>query len=147
MAIPNGRALRVLVADDEHVIADTLATIFRNNGFDVRCVYSGYSAIETAVRYCPDVVVSDILMSGINGIDAALSIWRELPKSRFVLITGHADYDENLEIARARGLELTFLQKPILPQMLIDYLRDCALDLHAERASALEDCVECALPN
>jgi DNA-binding NtrC family response regulator len=133
MATSPGRALRVLVADDEHVIADTLATIFRNNGFEVRSVYSGYSAIETAVHFYPDVIVSDILMSGINGIDAALSISRELPKSRFVLITGHADCDDDIEQARARGLKLMCFQKPILPQSLIEYLADCALDLNLER--------------
>jgi len=129
MAIPSGRALRVLVADDEHVIADTLATIFRNNGFEVRSVYSGYSAIETAVHFYPDVVVSDILMAGINGIDAALSISRELPKSRFILITGHADCDDDIEQARARGLDVMCLHKPILPQSLIEHLADCAMDL------------------
>ncbi len=132
MATATPRALRVLVADDEHVIADTLAAIFRNNGFDVKSVYSGYSAIETAVSYRPDVVISDILMSGINGIDVALSISRELPKSKFVLITGHSDYDENLELARRRGLDLLCFHKPILPQSLIDYLTNCARELNLE---------------
>jgi DNA-binding NtrC family response regulator len=132
MATSARKALRVLVADDEHLIADTLATIFRNNGFDARSVYSGYSAIETAVRFYPDVVVSDIEMSGINGVNAALSISRELPKSKFIFITGHPDRNYHLDIARSRGLQLECLHKPIPPQLLIDYLTNFESNLNAD---------------
>jgi CheY-like chemotaxis protein len=132
MATASGRALRVLVADDEHLIADTLATIFRNNGFDARSVYSGYSAIQTSFAFYPDIVISDIHMSGINGINVALTISRELPKAKFVLITGYPGSEEYLDIARARGLQLLCLQKPISPQLLINFLKNCALQLSAD---------------
>ena len=132
MATFTGRALRVLVVDDEHLIADTLATIFRNNGFEARSVYSGYSAIQTAFAFYPDIVISDIHMSGINGINVALTISRELPKSKFVLITGYPCSEENLDMARARGLQLLCLHKPISPQLLINLLKNCALQLNVD---------------
>lgn len=126
------RPLRVLVADDEHAIADSLTTIFRSHGFDARSVYSGYSAIETAVKFDPDVVISDVTMPGVNGIDAVLSISRQWPNSRFLLFTGNADCQESLERARAGGLRLACLHKPVPPRLLIEYLRECANHLNLD---------------
>ncbi len=63
---------RVLVADDERVIADTLALILNKSGFEATAVYSGEEAIETAKTLQPDVLISDVIMFGLNGIDAAI---------------------------------------------------------------------------
>jgi|SRR5579862_4008541 len=119
------RPLRVLVVDDEQLIADSLATIFRINGFEVTCAYSGYSAIQIANRLLPDVIVSDILMPGLNGVDAALSISRDLPGSRFVFVSGCSGFQENLSAARNRGLRFIYLEKPVPPKFLVGYLEDC----------------------
>lgn len=124
-----GRPLRVLVADDEHVIADSLAIIFRNNGFDAKSVYSGYSAIETAADFRPDVVISDIVMPAPGGVETILSIWQQWPKCRFLLMTGYANLQDALVRARGRGMQLVCLHKPVPPQLLVDYLTDCALQL------------------
>ena len=124
------RPLRVLVADDEQLIADSLAIIFRNNGFDAISVYSGYSAMESAVSFQPDVVISDIIMPGVNGVDAVLSISQHLPASKFLLITGHADCQDSLRRAQVRGLPFLYLQKPIPPRFLVEYLKDYALQLN-----------------
>jgi len=127
------RPLRVLVLDDEHVIADSLAIIFRNSGFEARSVYSGYSAIETALDFQPDVVISDIVMPGLGGVETILSIWRRSPNSRFLLMTGNANRQDALHNARARGLQLVCLHKPVPPQLLIEYLTDCAYGMNVGR--------------
>jgi CheY-like chemotaxis protein len=128
-----GRPLRVLIADDEHVIADTLAIIFRNSGFDAKSVYSGYSAIETAVDFQPDVVISDIVMPSLGGVETILSIWRQCPNCRFLLMTGNANRQDALHRACGRGLQLVCLHKPVPPQLLIEYLTDCALQHDRKR--------------
>jgi YesN/AraC family two-component response regulator len=124
-------SLRVLVVDDEQLIAESLVTIFRQNGFSADCAYSGYGAIEMAKEQEPDVVISDVLMPGINGIDVALTLSRRLPKARFVMLSGHAGFQENLNAARARGLSFLYLEKPIPPKFLIGYLEDCQRELKA----------------
>jgi CheY-like chemotaxis protein len=129
MATP--RPLRVLVADDEHLIADTLVAIFRNKGFDASSAYSGYSAIETAVTLKPDVIISDVLMPGMNGIEAALSISKLLPDSKFLLFSGHAGSQDSIRLARSQGLNFVFMHKPVPPGFLVEYLEDCALKLNA----------------
>jgi CheY-like chemotaxis protein len=132
------RSLRVLVVDDETSIADSLATILRNHGFEVACAYSGYSAIRIAETLEPDVIVSDVLMPGINGIDAALTIWRQLPASKFVFVSRNCGFQETLRSARVQGLRFIYLQKPAPPKFLIGYLEDCRRQLQpAEHALSL----------
>lgn len=122
------RRLRVLIVDDEHVIASSLATILRTFGFDAISVYSGYSAMETAFAWLPDVVVSDILMPGINGVDAILSMARRLPNSKFLLFSGHLQSHETLSRAHQQGLRFVFMPKPVPPEWVVEYLRECELE-------------------
>ena len=70
---------KVLVADDERVIADTLAMILNQSGFQARAVYSGEKALELAPDFQPDMLISDVIMADLNGIDAAIRIRELLP--------------------------------------------------------------------
>jgi len=70
---------KVLVADDERVIADTLAMILNQSGFEARAVYSGEKALELAATFAPDMMISDVIMADLNGIDAAIRIRALLP--------------------------------------------------------------------
>jgi DNA-binding NtrC family response regulator len=134
------RPMRVLIVDDEHVIASSLAAILRTHGFEAISVYSGYSALETAFAWIPDVVISDILMPGINGVDAVLSMARRLPKAKFLLFSGHARSHGNVSRAQDRGLRFVFLQKPVPPQSVLEYLKNCELELNVEaKAGSAEE--------
>jgi DNA-binding NtrC family response regulator len=130
------RPLRILIVDDEHAIASSLATILRTHGFEANSVYSGYSAIETAFEWLPDVVISDIHMPGINGVDAVLSMARRLPNSKFLLFSGHLPSHETVSRAHQQGLRFVFLPKPVPPQSVVEYLKGCEAELSLERASA-----------
>src|ERR1700753_1825884 len=81
---------RVLIGDDERALADTLVEILSRAGFSARAVYSGESAIETAEFYIPDVLICDVVMEGITGIEAAIRISSKLPDCRILLLSGHA---------------------------------------------------------
>src|ERR1700722_6722226 len=72
----------VLVIDDDRVLADTLAEILRLNGFQPVALYSGEEAIELVERLRPDIVLSDIRMSQIDGIETAERIRRLHPECR-----------------------------------------------------------------
>jgi CheY-like chemotaxis protein len=114
---------KVLVADDERVIADTLAMILNQSGFDARAVYSGEKALELASTFEPDMLISDVIMADLNGIDAAIRIRSLLPSIKILLFSGQAATADLLEKARAQGYEFEILAKPVHPQDLLSRLR------------------------
>jgi CheY-like chemotaxis protein len=114
---------RVLVVDDERVIADTLATILNQNGFEASAVYTGAEAVARARTSRPDLVISDVIMQDMNGIEAAIRIRQALPGCKILLFSGQAATADLLEKARAQGHEFEILAKPVHPQDLLAKLR------------------------
>lgn len=123
--IANGQPTRprVLVVDDERVIADTLAIILNQNGFDAHAVYTGTAAVDRARASRPDLVISDVIMPDMNGIEAAIQIRAILPGCKILLFSGQAATADLLEKARAQGHEFEILAKPVHPQDLLAKLR------------------------
>jgi CheY-like chemotaxis protein len=117
------RKPKVLVVDDEHVIADTLAIILNQAGFDVTAVYTGNDAVDQARAQRPDLIVSDVIMPDMNGIEAAIHIRGFLPECKILLFSGQAATADLLENARARGHEFEILAKPVHPQDLLAKIR------------------------
>ncbi|MGA8732231.1 MAG: response regulator [Terracidiphilus sp.] len=114
---------KVLVVDDERIIADTLAMILNQSGFQARAVYSGEKALELAATYAPDMLITDVIMADLNGIDAAIKIRALLPEIKILLFSGQAATADLLEKARAQGYEFEILSKPVHPQDLLSKLR------------------------
>jgi CheY-like chemotaxis protein len=114
---------RVIVVDDEHVIADTLATILNRAGYEATAVYTGQQAVDLAREIQPDLIVSDVIMPDMNGIEAAIVIRKMLPSCKVLLFSGQAATADLLENARAGGHEFEILAKPIHPQDLLAKLR------------------------
>ena len=114
---------RVLVADDEQVIANTLAIILNQAGFEARAVYSGEKAIEALDTFQPDMLISDVIMTGMTGIEAAIQTRERLPNCKVLLFSGQAATADLLERARAQGHEFEILAKPVHPTDLLAKLR------------------------
>ena len=114
---------KVLVADDEPVIADTLAMILNQSGFEARAVYSGEKALELAESFHPEMLISDVIMGGVNGIDAAIRMRALLPGIKILLFSGQAATADLLEKARKDGYEFDILAKPVHPQDLLARLK------------------------
>lgn len=121
-------APRILVVDDEKIIADTIVLILSLNGFIAEAAYGGKEAIEKAKRHCPDLVLSDVLMPQVDGVEAAIEIRNYCPETRIVLFSGQAATVEILARARERGHAFELLAKPIHPTELIKHLRDQTRD-------------------
>jgi CheY-like chemotaxis protein len=120
--LDNGKSIRVLVADDERMIANTLARILSTSGFEAKAVYSGENAIEAARELKPDVLITDVIMGGMTGIEAAMHIIALLPDCRIILFSGQAATADLLECARTKGHRFEILSKPIHPRVLLDHL-------------------------
>ena len=113
---------RVLIADDEHVIADTLAAILNHGGFEARAVYTSAAALEVAREFAPDLLITDIIMAGLDGIDIAIRIKALLPGVRVFLLSGQAATVDLLERRNAAGQGFEILAKPVHPRDLINRL-------------------------
>ena len=114
---------KVLVVDDERIIADTLAMILNQSGFEARAVYSGEKAVEQASLFEPQMLITDVIMADLNGIDAAIMIRAIVPKIKILLFSGQAATADLLEKARAKGYEFEILAKPVHPQDLLSRLQ------------------------
>ncbi len=114
---------KVLVVDDEQVIADTLAKILDINGYDASAVYSGLSAIDSARELRPDLIISDVIMQDMDGIEAAIHIREFLPSCKILLFSGQAATADLLENARSQGHDFEILAKPVHPSELLAKLK------------------------
>jgi FixJ family two-component response regulator len=109
----------VIVVDDEQLVADTIALILRSNGYEALALYDPKSAIAQLETLKPAIVISDIEMPGMNGVQLAVFIQQRYPDCRVILISGHADTIASLDEARRKGHVFEVLQKPIPPADLL----------------------------
>ncbi len=114
---------RILVVDDEPLIADTIVQILNRNGFIATAAYGGREAIDCARLTSPELILSDVLMPHVDGVEAAITIQKFLPATRIVLFSGQAATVEILARARTRGYHFELLAKPLHPTQLIKHLR------------------------
>src|SRR5437899_1503477 len=111
--------MKVIVIDDEPVIADTLVDILRGEGHQAFALSSGAAAVEWAKLIDPNVVISDVIMPGMNGIDVAKQIIVLFPNCKIILFSGQAASVDLAAQAGAEGFEFEILPKPIDPTVLI----------------------------
>jgi DNA-binding NtrC family response regulator len=116
------KGLRVLIVDDEPMIANTLAQILNASGFEARAVYNGEGAVEAADELKPDVLLTDVIMRGVSGIDVAVQVSDRLPDCRVILFSGQASTADLLEPTKTKGRHFEVLTKPIHPQVLLRVL-------------------------
>ncbi len=91
---------RVLLADDHAMLLDALTSLLSSRCEVVAQVHDGVSLVEQARRLRPDIVVSDIIMPGSNGLDAARQLVEDLPDMRVVFLTMNDDPDIAAEALR-----------------------------------------------
>ena len=114
---------KVLVADDEQVIANTLAIILNQAGFEAHAVYNGEDALEALDSFRPDMLITDVIMTGITGIEVGIAVRVRLPQCKVLLFSGQAATASLLEKARHQGHEFEVLAKPVHPTDLLAKLR------------------------
>ena len=111
--------MRVLVIDDENNLADTLVWILERAGFEATAAYDGESALQRLDTFQPDVVISDVIMPGVNGIEVCTRIQARFPKCHILLFSGQTSTNELLGEAREHGLTWELLAKPMDPDELL----------------------------
>ena len=123
---------RVLIVDDEHVIADTLAMIFCAARYDARAVYSAEEAVAMVPGWQPQLAIIDVCLPGMNGIDLAVLLKTACPGCRATLISGAPGTSDLLTVA----YPFEVLAKPVPPAELLD-IASRLLGSSAEKNPAL----------
>ena len=114
---------KILIVDDHRLIADTLAEILGNAGFDAIAAYDGWDALEKASRFHPNWVLTDVLMPRMNGVELAIAMRKNYPSSSILLFSGQAGISEILQEGQRQGYQFELIAKPIHPMRLIERLR------------------------
>jgi DNA-binding NtrC family response regulator len=112
-------APRVFVVDDEHVIASTLAAILNMNGYSARFFTRPLEALAAAQSDIPDLLISDVAMPGLSGVDLAIQMRARHPECKILLFSGQAATLDLLEDARNQGHDFHLLLKPVHPTELL----------------------------
>jgi DNA-binding NtrC family response regulator len=102
----------VFVVDNEHVIASTLATIMKMHGFSATYFTSPLEALDAARKKAPDLLISDVELPGLSGIDLAIQMKAQYPTCKILLFSGEVATLDLLEEVRAQGHEFDFLLRP-----------------------------------
>jgi DNA-binding NtrC family response regulator len=109
----------IFVVDDEVIIAETLAIILRREGFDVESFTNPILALRTAKVTTPSLLISDVLMPEISGIDLAIQVRKWHPDCEILLFSGQANTVDLLKEARRNGYDFELIEKPIHPDDFI----------------------------
>ncbi len=117
-------AKRIFVVDDEACIADTLAVILRKSGYEANAFYNAQSALVEIESCCPELVISDVVMPGMNGVEMAVLIKERHPACKVLLFSGNATTVDLLEETRRRGYDFELLTKPVHPSDLLARVAD-----------------------
>ncbi len=111
------------MVDDEPLVADSLVRILKMTGYDAFPAYSGTEAVERASDGNFDVLISDVVMDKMNGIDSAIEIRKRLPSCKVLLVSGDNRTADLLRDAQARGHIFDVLPKPVHPSLILDMLK------------------------
>jgi CheY-like chemotaxis protein len=120
------RELTILVADDNADLLETFASIFERHGFNVETAANGHSAVDKYKERRFDVALMDIVMPGMNGVEASRRIKEMNPEAAIILMTGYSD-EELLQAARDEGT-CYIVQKPVNIDRLIELVTEAASD-------------------
>jgi DNA-binding NtrC family response regulator len=114
--------MRVLVVDDESIVADTLALILRGRGFDARAAYSGEDAAEIALTWTPNAVIADVIMGKMDGVALAIYLAKALPSCKVLLMSGNLATEGLINESKKLGHDFPILAKPFSPESMFEFL-------------------------
>jgi DNA-binding NtrC family response regulator len=113
----------VLVVDDESVIANTLAEILNRSGYMAATAYDAEEALDLALSWPPQVLITDVVLPGENGLDLAVSISRIFPDCKVLLFSGQAHTRDLMALPKYRGHNFELIGKPIHPSVLLERVK------------------------
>ena len=123
----------VYVVDDEEIIAKSLAMILNREGFLASPFFDPREALTSAAKNVPpDLLITDIVMPGMNGVELGTQFRRLYPSCKVFLFSGTANTPELLRNSRKDGFDFECLTKPVHPTDLLAKIREVLPKLRKE---------------
>jgi len=116
--------VNILLVDDEKEFTSTLAERMALRGLRVRCVYSGEEALKEIAAEKPDVVVMDVMMPGLKGLDILRHLKATNPEIQVILLTGQAGTRDGMEGMKLGAFD--YLLKPLALDALLAKIAEAA---------------------
>lgn len=114
-----GRLPRILVVDEETVTADSLAEILGRNGYATEAAYDGNGALKRVLLSPPELVITDVALPGMSGVQLAITIKRAYPDCKILLYSGQTSTPELIQSRHCGPYDFTLLSKPVRPRDLL----------------------------
>ncbi|MFZ5426801.1 MAG: response regulator [Thermodesulfobacteriota bacterium] len=115
---------KVLLVDDEDAIREILGLSIADLGYEVQTAANGEEALEAVQAFSPSIVLTDIKMPGMDGIELLRRIKKLCPDIEVIMISGHGDMD--LVVKSLQSEALDFITKPIRDELLVSALKRAA---------------------
>ncbi|MGB9144871.1 MAG: response regulator [Acidobacteriaceae bacterium] len=129
----------VYIVDDEWAIAETLAAVLAHEGFQAHAFHNPGQALVRAMTSPPDILIADVMMPGMTGIEMAIALRRAGHNGRILLFSGQAASSHLLAEARRRGYDFELLEKPIHPMQLLLRIRNVPERLRRRRKTPTDE--------
>lgn len=133
---PNKR-VRIFVVDDEHAVATTLALVLKGEGFDAIPFTQPIEALKAARSEPPDLLLSDVVMPRLSGIELAIGVLEHCPGCEILLFSGMPESTDLLTSRHNSGRLFELLPKPMHPRELLGRIR-FAIENRARASSELD---------
>lgn len=113
----------IYVVDDQNTVAETLTAVLIRAGFSATAFNDPNAALVAISAVRPDIVLSDVIMPGMTGIELAIRVRQMHPECKVLLLSGHFETDDLLEKASREGHSFDILPKPFHPDELLAKLQ------------------------
>jgi len=102
---------QILIVDDEKRICTSLGGILEDEGYKVRAVHDGHGALETIETHLPDLIILDLWMPGMDGLQVLEIVKQRYPALPVIVISGHGNIETALKAAKLGAYD--FIEKPL----------------------------------
>ena len=110
---------RIFVVDDEHAVASTLALVLNIEGYHALSFTQPLEALKAARSEAPDLLLTDVMMPLLSGVDLAIQMLENCPNCKVLLFSGMPDSIDLMKDSQAQGHAFEFLPKPMHPKELL----------------------------
>jgi CheY-like chemotaxis protein len=105
--------LRIFVVDDVPMIAHTLSAVLCDHGYSATPYTDPLRALRDVRKFAPNVLISDVQMPDLDGVDLAIQVQAQCPDCRVLLMSGHIGPIKSVETALDYGFQFPVLSKPV----------------------------------